>query len=178
MKFGTTAIRLEDLIERLVKQVQKHSGLPQDLVFETLADDADHCEFPAGDRFVTLAPQRFTPIAGDWAGGGRYAKSYDATFRIACLCRFASDQELRSGRELRDKTRSHMALLLKICDGLTGWQMPTAADATASHLREPINPPELEVKPKRVGKTPWAVAAATLRFSFVLALPSGSSDPT
>lgn len=176
MNFGIP-IRVEDLIARLVKQVQLKCGLDAALVFETLADDADHVEFPPADRFITVTPMRFVPVAGHWAGAGRFAPSYDGTFRVACLARFASDQELRNTRELREKTRAAVALMLKVADGLAGFKMPTEADVAASHLREPIALPDIEFRPKRVKQTPWAVVASTWRVPFVLALPGGTTDP-
>jgi hypothetical protein len=177
MNFGTNPIRVEDLVANLVQQVQSKAGIPRDCVFETLADEQDHCEFPTSDRFILVTPQRFTLVPGGWSGGGRYTPGYDSIFRVAALCRYAADQELRNTRELRDKTRAAIALSLSVLDALSGFTMPTDADPTQSYLREPISNVDFDVRPKRVKGGPWAVVASTWRVNFVLALPSGTSDP-
>lgn len=177
MQFGTLPVRIEDVIERLVKQLQAKTGLPADLVFETLADDADHVEHPPADRFITLAPVRFQRPTGLFDGGGRHLEGFDGVFRVACFSRFASDQELRSTRELRDKTRSCLALVLKVVDALDGYKMPSATDATASMLRQPVNAMDIDCKPKRMRGGPWSVIGSTWGVKFVLAVPTGTSDP-
>jgi hypothetical protein len=175
MQFGLP-IDPTDLIARFVKQLQAKIGLPADCVFETLADDADHCEFPPADRFVTVTPQRFVRVQSLFAGGGRFAPGWDGTIRVAGLCRFASDQELRNTRELRDKTRSTLALNLKIIDALDGFVMATD-DGTGSYLREPCANSEFDVKPKRVKGGSWAVVGSTWSVKFCQTLPGGTGNP-
>ncbi|AWM38683.1 hypothetical protein GobsT_31280 [Gemmata obscuriglobus] len=177
MTFGQVPVRIEDLVERLVKQLQARTGLPADCVFETLADDQDHCEFPAADRFVTVTPQRFQRVPGLWDGAGRCLEGWDGTFRVACLSRFASDQQLRSTRELRDKTRSALALVLKVVDGLDGYKMPSATEPTKSLLREPVKGLDIDVRPKRLKVGPWSVIGSAWSVKFILAVPGGTADP-
>jgi hypothetical protein len=173
MQFGLP-IRPEDLIERLVKQLQAKCGLDSAAVFETLADDADHVEFPPADRFITLTPQRFVQVY--WAGGGRNARAYDGVFRVASICRFASDQELRNTRELRDKTKAAVALNLKVLDCLSGFKMANDA-GTGSYLKEPVENIDFDFRPKRIKQTPWSVIGSQWKVNFVMALPGGTTDP-
>ena len=178
MNFGTTPISASELVERVVRRIQAKAGLPKEAVFETLASDEDHCEFPPSDRFVTVTPQRFTPGLTIWAGAARNSAAYDADFRVACLSRFASDQELRNTRELRDRVASALALALAVNDALNTWDAASDADATKSLLREPVAPPAFDVTPKRVRKgSPWGVVAMNFTAKFVLALPSGATPP-
>lgn len=176
MQFGV-AIHPSDLIERLVKQIQSKAGLPAENVFETLAEDADHVEFPPADRFITFRPGRFALVQSHWSGGGRYLPAYDGVFRVACVCRFASDQEFRNTRELRDKTKAATALNLKVLDCLSGWKMPTAVAATASYLREPLSNIDFDHLPKRIKQTSWGVVASQWSVKFVMDLPGSTSDP-
>lgn len=174
MQFGLET-RPEDLLTRFVERLQVKTGLSTDRVFETLAEDQDHLEFPPADQFITVTPQRFVRSQPLFAGAGRYAAGFDGQIRVATICRFQIDPERRSTQELRNKVRSTLAVNLKVVDALDGWNMPNDA-GTGSYLREPIACLSYDVLPKRVkGGGPWSVVASVWSVKFVQTLPSGTS---
>lgn len=176
MQFGV-AINPADLVKRLVEQVQASAGLPNENVFETLARDEDHVQFPPAERFVTVTPGRFVMVQSHWSGGGRYLPAYDGMFRVACIARFAADQEFRNTRELRDKAKAASALNLLVLDGLLGFKMPTTAALAASYLREPVANIDYDYAPKRIKETSWSVVGSSWSVKFVMELPGSTDDP-
>lgn len=166
----TLAAVLEAVADRVVSQ----AGFSADRVFDTLASDEDHCRFPPADEFVTVTPQRFPADQPTFAGGGRALFGVNGVLRVALLARFASDQELRDSRLLRDRTRAIALRFLDVLGALQGYNPPeTPQDATRCILREPMRSDQFELLPRRVKDGPWAVLASTWQVKFSIALPGG-----
>jgi len=175
MRFGD-ATWLDDLLAAVSARLVtgRPVGLSADCVFETLASDEDHLRLPPADQFLTIRPLNFGADQAILAGALRYAPAFDGRLRVACLCRAASDQEFRSGRELKLKTQTTLALFLKVLDALTDFQ-PLTADGTGCYLREPMRPESFSCVPKRIQDTSWSAIESFWQMKLVAALPSGNS---
>ena len=139
-------------------------------VFESLADDADHLGNPPSDRFLTVRPMAFPVGVPGVTGGGRLLTGFDGTFRVGLFCRVSSDQEFRDARLLKDATRGILKQLQGILSAL---QMLAPLDADgACILREPMRVRSFDIQPRRVGKSPWAVAASVWEAKFQSSIPA------
>lgn len=181
---------LDDILDAISKRIVSKGGFTSDRVFDTLASDEDHCQFPPADQFVTITPQRFPVDQGTFSGAGRYLMGFNGTIRVAVLARFSVDQELRDVRVLRDKTRGILRAFLRVLDALAGYnppapQPPPANDGfsvsyadgrSACILREPMRPDGFDIQPRRVKQgSPWVVVASTWQVKFSAAMPSGDT---
>lgn len=172
MQYGT-AVWLDTLLDLLAARLVSRAGLPADRVFESLASDQDHCNNPPADQFVTILPTAFPADQPTFAGSGRYLPGFNGQVRVAAFCRFASDQEMRSPRLLKDKTRGVLGLVKKIIDALWGWDLPTAAGASTSYLREPMRLVNFAIAPKSVKDgSPWIVVPTVWDVKFSLDISS------
>jgi len=162
--FGTQTW-VDELLRQCVKKLADVTRLPADCVFETLARDEDHLQFPPADRFVTVTPTTFPVDAPGVSGGGRLTTGFNGRFRTALFARIASDQELRDGRLLRDRVGGALAMQQLILEALQ--QFSPLNSAGACILREPMRIEGWDVQPKtpKAG-TPWAVIASIWNLKF------------
>lgn len=164
-----TPVWADELLSQVVGQLLKGTGFPADCVFDSLASDDAHLRFPAADRFVTVRPDRF-PTAPGFTGGGRALTGFDGSVRVALYYRYAADQELRSTRLLRDRTKGVLGEWLKVLDALQGF---APADAAGNALvKEPmrIDAGGFRVLPKSVSNQQWCVVESTWEMKFIAPL--------
>lgn len=171
---------VDDLLEAISKRVVDKSGLTSDRVFDTLAGDEDHIQFPPADQFVTVTPQRFPMDQPTFSGAGRYLCGFNGSIRVALLCRFAVDQELRDARTLRDKSRGILRVFLKVMDSLQGFNPPgpnrEGDGQKTCILREPMRSDGFDVQPRRIKQgSPWVVISSTWQVRFSARLPGGNT---
>ena len=169
MVFGTPAW-LDDLLERLRKEVRDALSLPDDLAFLSLAGDADHLLFPPADRFAAVGGQcRFQAHPGLVAGGGRLDTGLDGVVPVRVFSRVATDQELRDADLLKDRTAGLLADARRVLDRLQMW-LPLLDDGTCP-LRQPGRLAGIEASPKspRPGSA-WGVVTLGWELAFVAPL--------
>lgn len=142
--FGTPAT-VSAVLDALAARLVAATGLSADRVFESLASDAAHLQYPPADRFVTVSGFRF-PAGVGAAGGGRSDTGFAGSVRVAAFSRLATDQELRHTKALRSGSKAALVLSDKIIDGLQLFQ-PTDP-AGAQLLREPMRIESWEIVPR------------------------------
>lgn len=168
MTYGTPTW-LDEVLTLTCSQLASVCKLPASDVFESLADDTEHAKSPPAKTFIVVRPLSL-PVAVGVGGGGRLNTGVDALLRVAVFQEFASDQELRDTRLLRERSRSIMGLMLKVLSGL---QMFTPLRSTGvCVLKEPMRLRNLDLSPRRIKESNWAVAASTWEAPFVITMPA------
>lgn len=142
-------------------------GLPEDLIFMSLAADELHEDLPPADRFITIRPTSF-PVAPGWPGGGRTLTGVDGEFRITHFARYGADQELRSAKTLTDTSRG---ILLKVRELIDAMQcfIPKVPGTNTAYTRQPMLFRGFQIMPARRG-SPWSVVATTWGAEFTIPL--------
>lgn len=146
--FGTPTW-VDDLLGYVVVQIRTATGMPKDVVFESLARDEDHLLFPPADRFVTCGGLRFPVDQPGVAGAGRFNTGFNGQLKITAFCRLATDQELRHTNALRDRSKGALQFVKGLISALQQFK-PLTPDGTGCYLREPMRLADggFEVLPK------------------------------
>ena len=168
MTYGTPTW-LDEVLTLTCSQLVSVCKLPASDVFESLADDAEHARFPPAKTFIVLRPLSL-PVAAGVGGGGRLNTGVDFSFRVSVFQEFASDQELRDTRLLRERSRSIMGMTLKVVNSLQMFSPLRSAGVCV--LKEPMRMRGLDIAPRRIKETNWAVVASTWEASFVVTMPA------
>jgi len=159
---------MDRVLGQIVSRLAQRTGLPHELVFDTLAPQEVHLMFPPADQFVTVTPTQLPADQGTFAGSGRYAMGLDAVIQVNAFVRIGDDQEFQARRLLRGSTSSALALYLKIIDALAGYEIPSDEPNTFA-VREPMRLNTLAIDAQRLKSGQiWSVASSHWQCRFTV----------